>query len=356
MRILLMGGTGLISTPMTLDLRERGHDITVCNRGKRAPELPTGVRQILADRTDHTAFEMAMRALEPFDVVIDMICYKPADAESLSRAFAGRTAHMIVCSTIDVFAKPASHYPITEQEPHRPPPWDYAENKALLEAILRQAHQRGDFPVTILRPAHTYNDGGALLHSLGGKTTYLDRLRKGKPIVVHGDGSSLWASCRAEDVARAFVEAAGSSVTFGKSYNVTGEEWMPWNRIHETVAAALDAPAPTLVHIPTDLLARVARRAFISQVNFQFNNTFDNAAARQDLNFRCTIPFAAGARRTVNWLAAHGRIENSDEDPYDDRILAAWERRSKSMAHVLQGINSYGLSRQLGQSERVSAG
>ena len=114
---------------------------------------------------------------------------------------------------------------------------------------------------------------------------------------------------------------------------------MPWNRIHETVAEAMGAPPPTLVHIPTDLLARVAKRAFISQVNFQYNNIFDNSAARRDLNFRYTIPFAEGASRVVTWLDANGKIENSDNDPYDDRILAAWERHNERMSHDLQDID-----------------
>ncbi len=340
MKILILGGTGLISTPMTHGLRQRDHEVTVYNRAKRAPDLPTGVRQMIGDRTEYAAFETAMRDGDPFDVVIDMICYTPADAESLSRAFARRAKHLIVCSTIDVYAKPAGRYPITEREPHRPPPWDYARNKAILEELLQQAHRRGDFPVTLLRPAHTYHDGGALLHSLGGRTTYLDRLRKGKPIIVHGDGSSLWGSCHAEDVARAFVEAAGNPIAFGKSYHVTGEEWMPWNRIHETVASAMGAPEPTLVHIPTDLLARVAKRAFISEVNFQYNNIFDNAAARRDLNFRYTIPFVEGARRVVAWLDTHHKIENSDDDPYDDRVIAAWERHNARMAQDLHGIDA----------------
>jgi len=339
MKILIIGGTGLISTPMTRFLLARGGEVTVYNRGKRSPHLQDGVHQILGDRTDYAGFEATMRAREPFDVVIDMICYQPEEARSLSRAFAGRIGHLIVCSTIDVYAKPAGRYPIMEAEPHRPPPWDYARKKAILEGLLQEAHQRGDFPVTIIRPAHTYHDGGTLLHSLGGRTTYLDRLRKGKPIVVHGDGSSLWGSCHAEDVARAFAEGAGNPVTFGKTYHTTGEEWMSWNRIHATAAEALGAPPPTLVHIPTDLLARVAKRAFISEVNFQYNNIFDNRAAHQDLNFRYTIPFAEGAGRVVAWLDAQDKIENSDNDPYDDRVIAAWERHSARMVQDLHDLD-----------------
>ena len=306
MRTLIIGGTGLISAPMTRDLAARGEQVTVYNRGKRSPDLPEGVEQITGDRTDYDRFETRMRAVAPFDVVIDMICYKPEDALSLSRAFAGRVGHLIVCSTIDVYSKPASRYPLTEEEPYRPPPWDYAQNKAILEGLLEEAHRRGDFPVTIIRPAHTYHDGGALLHSLGGRTTYLDRLRKNKPIIVHGDGSSLWASCHAVDVARAFVAAAGNAQTFGQSYHVTGEEWMTWNRIHQTVASAIGAPPPTLIHIPTDLLARVAKRAFISGVNFQYNNIFDNSAAQSGSELPVYDPLR-GRSAACLLLAGHTR-------------------------------------------------
>ena len=117
------------------------------------------------------------------------------------------------------------------------------------------AQERGYFPVTILRPAHTYDDNGALLHSLGGRTTYLDRLRKGKGVITHGDGTSLWVSCHAVDVARAFVAAAGNPIAFNRAYHLPGEEGLTWNRIHEIVAEALGAPKPNLIHIPTDLLS-----------------------------------------------------------------------------------------------------
>ncbi len=331
MRVLIIGGTGLISTPMTRSLRERGDDITVYNRGRSDKPLPPDVRQMQGDRTDYAAFEAQMQAAGAFDVVIDMVCYRPADAESLSRAFAGRAGQLIVCSTVDVYTKTPSRYPIRETESHAPTQWDYSQDKARLEALLWAASGRGDFPLTILRPAHTYNEGGALLHSLGGGTTYLDRLRRGKPIVVHGDGNSLWCSCFADDVAQAFVTATGASVAFNKSYNLAGEEWLTWNRIHEIVANALGGPPPPLVHIPTDLLAKMTDRAHISAINFQYNNVFDNGAARDDLNFQYTVPFAEGARRVIANLDARGKIENSDNDPLDDRLIAAWQSMTEAL-------------------------
>jgi nucleoside-diphosphate-sugar epimerase len=158
---------------------------------------------------------------------------------------------------------------------------------------------------------------------------------------VHGDGSSLWASCHRDDVARAFVNAAGNARAFGRAYHVTGEEWMTWNQYHQKVAEAMSAPPPVLVHIPTDLLDQVApERAHICAVNFQFNNIFDNTAARTDLDFRYTIPFVAGVRRIVAWLDANGRIPNSDEDPFEDRLIDAWERLGRGMAQELAGAGS----------------
>ena len=133
-------------------------------------------------------------------------------------------------------------------------------------------------------------------------------IRRGKPIVVHGDGSCLWAACHIDDVGRGFVNAAGNAMAFGKAYNLTGEEWMTWNRYHAGVAEVLNAPAPTLVHIPTDLLAKVApKRANISVEIFQYPSIFDNSAAITDLDFKYTISWVEGVRRTVAWAGRAGQ-------------------------------------------------
>ena len=191
-----------------------------------------------------------------------------------------------------------------------------------------------------MRPSQTYGEGGTIVHSLGGKTTYLDRIRKGKPIIVHGDGGCLWAACHIDDVGRGFVGACGNPKAFGKSYNLTGEEWMTWNRYHEGVAEALNAPNPTLVHIPADLMKQIAPKRFgISIDIFQYPSIFDNSAAINDLGFAYTIPWVEGVRRTVAWLDARGKIENSDDDPFDDRVIAAWEKLGASMGQELAGID-----------------
>lgn len=323
MKVLIIGGTGLISAPITRMLLERGHQVTHYNRGKLdLYPAPQGVKTIHGDRTDYVAFENRMRELGTFDCVMDMVGYLPGDGESVVRAFRGRTAHFIFCSTVDVYQKPATRYPYTEAEPYGGLN-TYSRNKVSVEKTLRAAQ---DFPVTIIRPAYTYGEGRGPVHAFGGKTSYLDRIRKGKPIVAHGDGSSFWTACYRADVARAFVNAAGQAHTIGKTYHTTGEEWMTWNQYHETVARALGAPPLKLVHIPTDALARLApERAGIVVENFQFNNIFDNTAAKKDLQFEYTVTWEEGARRMIQWLDEHGRMDNSDADSFEDELIGRWE-------------------------------
>jgi nucleoside-diphosphate-sugar epimerase len=326
MKVLIIGGTGLISTTITRELLERGDDVTLYNRGRSdaSVPIPSGWKALTGDRTDYAVFEAQMHAAGTFDCVMDMVGYLPGDAESAVRGFKGRVGHFIFCSTVDVYDKPAARYPYREDEPLSGL-GTYATHKVACERILSAAHERGDFPLTIIRPAYTYGEGRGPVHSFGGSTRYLDRIRKGKPIVVHGDGNSLWVACHRDDVAHAFVAAAGQPRTYGKAYHVTGEEWMTWNQYHQQVALAMGAPAPQRVHIPSDLLAQIApQHAGINAVNFQFNNIFDNSAAHADLDFRYTVKWADGVRRMVAWLDQRNRIEDSAADPYEDRLIAAW--------------------------------
>ena len=202
---------------------------------------------------------------------------------------------MIFTSTVDVYNKPASRYPYTEDEPRDKALGSYGQNKVKCEDVFSTAHERGDFAVTIIRPAMTYGEGGSLVQSMGWDTRFVDRIRRGKPIICHGDGSSLWVACHVDDAAAAFAGAIGSERAYGKPYHVTGEEWMTWDRYYQGIAEALGAPAPELVHIPSDLLAAVApKRAGVCAVNFQFNNIFDNSPARSDLGFRYSDSLGRG--------------------------------------------------------------
>jgi len=337
MKILIIGGTGLISTGITRLLVERNEDVTIYNRGKTTAQVPEGVKRIFGDRKNYPAFEAQMRQKEPFDCVIDMVCFLPQDAESAIHAFGGQIKQYIFCSTVDVYTKPATHYPIKEDEQREPSKSNsYASNKAICEKILLEAHRHGDFSATIIRPAYTYGEGRGILHTFGLGTYFIDRVRRGKPIIVHGDGTSFWVACYRDDVARAFANAVGNPKTFGKTYHVTGEEWMTWNSYHQGVAEAMNVPLPALVHIPTDLLEKIAPKQAKGCVeNFHFNDIFDNTSAKADLDFRYSISWIEGVRRTVRWLDEHGQIENSDNYPFYDRILAAWEHLGTKMASDL---------------------
>jgi nucleoside-diphosphate-sugar epimerase len=332
MNVLIIGGTGLISSPMTRMFLERGDQVTHYNRGRLdLYPVPPEVKSLHGDRTNYPLFERQMAEAGYFDVVIDMVGYLPEDGASVVRALRGRVGHFIFCSTVDVYQKPATRYPVTEAEPYGGLN-DYSINKVKIEQTLRAAAQEGDFPLTIIRPAYTYGEGRGPIHSLGRGLSYLDRIRKGKPIVVHGDGSSFWTCCHRDDVARAFVQAAGNPRVVGKVYHTPGEEWMTWNDYHRRVAAAMGAPEPELVHIPTDLLVRAApKRAAIVAENFQFNNIFDTSAARRDLRFRDSVPWVEGVQRMVRWLDEHGRIENSDDDPFEDQLVAAWRKHGDGL-------------------------
>jgi nucleoside-diphosphate-sugar epimerase len=324
MDILIIGGTGLISSAVVRALVARGDHVTVLNRARSWRPVPDGVGRITCDRADVPAFQRSVAENGPWDVVIDMICFRPEEAEASAAAVRGHARQFIMTSTIDVYRKPATVYPYTEAEPYGGL-GAYARDKVAGERILWAAHERGDLPLTVIRPGATYGAGHGPVHIFGG--AYADRLLKGKPIIVHGDGSSFWPSCHQDDMARAFLGAAGNESTIGHAFHATGEEWITWDQHHATVAEAIGAPPPTIVHIPTDRLARMApdRTSWIVD-NFQFNNIFDNSAARATLGFRYTVPLLEGAARWFGAMQAAGEVADSDDDTFEDDLVARWER------------------------------
>jgi len=339
MKILIIGGTGLISTSISRQLISAGHELTLYNRGETIPRLPEGYRSIKGDRNDFKNFEAQMAKEDHFDCVIDMVCFTPEQAQSDIRAFEGKTDHFIFCSTVDVYTKPPATFPVVESN-ERQALSDYGRDKAKCEDIFMDAHNAGRFPVTIIRPASTYGEGGNIIHTFGWETFFLDRLRKGKPIIVHGDGESLWVSCHVDDVARAFVNAIGNQKAFGKAYHVTGEEWQTWDQYHERLAEAIGAPKPTLVHIPSDILGRaLPEHTMITFLNFQYTNIFDNSAAKEDLGFEYTIDWKTGAKRTYDWLVEHDKIENWQTFPIYDRLIESYKQQCNALVVELANIN-----------------
>lgn len=330
MKILIIGGTGLISTPLTHFLLARGDDVTLYNRGGTQSRVPEDIKVMHGDRQNYAAFENQMREAGHFDAVIDMVGFAPDDAISAVRAFAGRTGQFVFCSTVDVYRKPATRLPYTEAETYgglNP----YGKNKVSCERTFLQAHARGAFPVTIIRPAYTYGEGRGLLYPVGSAADYLGRIRAARPLIVPGDGNSLWVACHADDVARAFVGAVGNERAAGRAYHTTGDEWMTWNNYHEGVAEALAVKCPVLVHIPTDALVKIApERAASVADNFQFNNIFDNNAAATELGFRQTIPWVDGVKRVIAWCDRQPPVPLPGELGIDDRIISAWLKMTET--------------------------
>ncbi len=322
MDVLIIGGTGLISTEITRQLVDAGHDVTCFTRGETDADLPESVEFVHGDRDDHEQFAAQVADLD-VDCVIDMICFDAGTAEWAVDAFAGEVDQYIFTSTIDVYSRPLDTNPVTEDAPREPATSEYGENKAAAEDVFVEADGEA-FASTIIRPWSTYGDQGPVLHTFGDGTYFLDRIRKGKPIVVHGDGTSLWGPCHREDVARAFVNAVGNETAYGETYHVTSEEVITWNQYYGIVAEALDAPEPELVHIPTEqLLEADPERRHLLESHTYYTTVFDNAKARRDLDFEYTISFSEGVSRAVKSLDANDEIEPWDSER-DDEIIDAW--------------------------------
>jgi len=332
MKILIIGGTGNISTPLTKMLLEQGHDLTLFKREAKVPEWLGAAHIIPGDRCRRDEFRRKLSGPETFDCVIDMICYEPEDALCDIELFRGRTGQFIFCSTVDVYTKTPASYPVTEQNGviGALPSFPYAYKKVLCERAMWEAHRRGDFALTLIRPAFTYNETWSPgIHSFGGQRYHLDRIRRGKPIILHGDGTSVWVATYRDDVARAFVGAVGNRKTFGEDYNLSGDEWMTHNHIWRTIARVMGAPEPDFVYIPTDVLARIAPQyAEWCRENFRHNNIFDTSKAKRDLGYRYTVRFEEGVRKCVDYLSRNNLIEDCDAYPFYDRIVEAWRNHT----------------------------
>lgn len=325
MNVLFIGGTGLISTAIAQQLLEQGHGVTLFNRGQSQNRLPEGasVDVLHGDRKDYAAFE-SLFADRTYDIVVDMVSFHPNDAASAVRAFAGRCGQFLHCSTVCVYSGPPHSIPTPETEPYHSI-GQYGKNKIAIEELLLDAHAKQSFPVTILRPSHSYGEGGSLIRPWGPADTFIDRLRKGKPLVVPGDGQGLWASCHVDDVARGFIGTMGRAQCIGQAYNITGEENLTWDTYHAQVAEVVGGTF-TPVHIPTDVLVEVAPKfSGGTKEIFAWPSIFVNDKIKRDAGYPGqTISWREGVRRTVAWMETNGRIADSDADDYEDRLIAAW--------------------------------
>ena len=341
MRVLFIGGTGIISTPCTSLALERGIEITVLNRGLRAPSLPPGARSLTMDIDDNSAVSHALAA-ESFDVVVDWIAFEPAQVERDIALFRGRTRQYIFISSASAYQKPVGHYLITESTPLSNPYWSYSQQKIACEERLLRAYREEAFPVTIVRPSLTYGDTQITLaiNSWAKSYTAVDRMRRGKKVIVPGDGSSLWVITHNRDFAKGLVGLFGREQTIGHAFHITSDEVMTWDQWYRVTAEAAGAE-PDLLHIPSDFLAEClpdSRGSLIGDKSASV--VFDNTKIKRFVPDYCaTVPFTEGIRRTLAWFDADPARRQVDEEANArwDRLIDAYQRGTREALRLFRG-------------------
>jgi nucleoside-diphosphate-sugar epimerase len=322
--VLLIGGTGVISSAVA-DLAVRsGHRVTVLNRGRSTLRpAPDGAEVLVADAGDPVAVARALGS-RSFDAVVNFIAFTPADVEPHLALFRERTGQYMFISSASAYQKPPGRLPIRESTPLRNPYWQYARDKIACEDVLVAAYRNSGFPATIVRPSHTYDRTKI---ALSGGWGDIVRMRAGLPVVVHGDGTSLWTVTHSTDLAKGLVGLLGLPQAVGESFTITSEEALPWDAIYRIYAKAAGVPDPDFVHVASDTIARLAPERGPALLGDKAHSVvFDNAKIRAFVpGFACTTPFARGAREVLEWFdadPARQRVEPG-YDALTERIIAA---------------------------------
>ena len=329
MKVLFIGGTGIIGTACTALAAERGIDLTLLNRGRRAAQLPPGVKTLVADIEDESGAARALAGAS-YDAVVDWIAFTPAQIERDIRLFRGRARQFVFISSASVYQRPVSHYLITESTPLANPYWDYSRNKIACEERLTRAYREEGFPIAIVRPSLTYGDTQITLavNSWARSYTVVDRMRRGKKVIVPGDGSSLWTITHNSDFAKGLIGLLGNPRTVGHAFHITSDEVMCWDQFYTIVAQAAGAE-PKLVHMTSDFLAACQPEELGSLTGDKSSSVvFDNSKIRRFVPDYCaTVPFAQGVRRTLAWFDADPARRQVDEeaDAAWDKLIEAYE-------------------------------
>jgi nucleoside-diphosphate-sugar epimerase len=322
MRVLVIGGTGLISTAIVEKLLADGHEPVLFNRGATASRLSQAVETVTGDRQDFTDFSTKAAAIQA-EAVIDMITFNPDTARNAVEVFSGRVQHYLFCSTVCVYGGPLSTVPADEDEPHTPS-GEYGRLKSESEAAFLEAHDREGFPVTMFRPSHCYGPGRPLLDIFGYNATLVNRIREGKPILVPGDGHGLWQPGYIGDMAKGFVGAlAHPDATVGKAYNLVGDEIMTWREFHETMGRALGHEVELIAMTTAQIMAAspAGTTGMLDEI-FQYPAAYSNGRLKADVpEYVDLLSFEEGVRRNVAWMDETGAHESSDSQPWLDALI-----------------------------------
>jgi nucleoside-diphosphate-sugar epimerase len=322
MNVLFIGGTGFISTACTELSVARGFTTTLLNRSKRG--AIEGAHSLTLDISDAPSVRAAI-AGKKWDAVVDFIAFTPADVASRLELFRGHTGQYIFISSASAYQKPLSHYLITESTPLSNPLWEYSRNKIACEELLLKAHREENYPITIIRPSLTY---GNLIIPLAVNSwlksyTAVDRMRKGLPVIVPGDGLSLWTITHNTDFAKGLIGLLGHSGSLGHAFQITSDEALTWDQIYRLTAAAAGVPEPKLVHIASDFITACIPSMTGSLLGDKSHSAvFDNAKIKRFVpDFAATTRYAQGIARTIEWYDA-----DATRRPLDTEASATWER------------------------------
>ena len=327
MKVLFIGGTGNISTSVSKLCVEKGIDLYLLNRGKRKVEIP-GAIVISGDISDpeHAA---ALVKDHHWDAVVDWIAFNVNDIERDINLFRNKTKQFIFISSASVYQKPPSHPIITESTPLYNPYWDYSQNKIACEEKLNYEYRNSGFPITIVRPSLTYDTVIPLI--MGGWTEYtiIDRMKKGKEVIVHGDGTSLWIVTHAEDFAKGFCGLIGHQQAIGHTFHITSDEILTWDQIYQAVASAAGVE-PNIVHISSDFIVKYDNSLKGSLIGDKsFSVIFDNTKIKTFVpDFKAIIPFSEGIKRTLLWFESdtNRMVINDKSNQVIDRILEEYRK------------------------------
>lgn len=320
--ILYIGGTGTISAACVRRSVALGHEVAVLNRGSARRPLPPQVELIEADVRDAGAVRTALGDRR-FDVVAEFLAFTPEHIATDLELFEGRTGQYVFISSASAYEKPPRRMPVTESTPLRNPFWQYSRDKIACEDVLVAAHRERGLPVTVVRPSHTYDE--RLLPTLGGWTD-IARMRAGRPVIVHGDGTTQWTITHSDDFAVAFTGLLGNPAAIGEAFTITGTHAPTWNQIYGWLADAAGVDSPDLVHVASDTIAVFAPDLGPTLIGDKAHSMlFDSSKVTQLVpEFRTTITFDEGARRILAYYDAHPDEQRIDEgrDALFDRIAA----------------------------------
>jgi nucleoside-diphosphate-sugar epimerase len=332
MKLLFIGGTGLISSACSELAITRGHELFLLNRSESAKyPAPKNATILKADIHADEAHLSALLAGHRFDAVVDFIAFTAADIARDISLFSGKTDQFVFISSTSAYQKPPQNYIITEETPLENPFWQYSRDKIACEDLLMKAYRENGFPVTIIRPSLTYGPtqipfcGGSWLHPW----TMIDRMRRGEKVIVPGDGTSLWVLTWNADFAKGLVGLLGNKKAIGEVFHITSDQVLSWNQIYLEAYQAL-GQAPNVVHIPSDLIAMYDDHALGSLIGDKSNSVvFDNGKIKRFVpDFNCEVNWAEGLRRALAWFEAHPQFQTIDGESNQlwDKIIVAYEK------------------------------